>query len=126
GDEGTPPPSAFVSQLLGLAPALDVKEELLRAMDKVTAAQDGQYADWQFAALAGALEALLRRGQAPDRWLSPRQLENLHNVVAGARKTVADDKASEARRLAALQLLGREPSASGDEQNVLLTLLLPQ
>ena len=99
----TPPPATLVGKLVGLAPAFDAKEELIRTIRDVTTQRDSQFANWQFAALAGVLDALARRGQSMEKWLSTSEIEAIRKLaVDAASPSPIIGQTPESRRLAAL------------------------
>ncbi len=128
------PSATFVGKLVGLAPAFDAKEELTRAVRDITRdfyrrspwAGSASYDNWQFTGVAGVLDALERRGQSLEKWLSEAEIANIRALAAEARTTAVDEKATESRRLAALQVLGRENGAAHEDQKIIVALLTPQ
>jgi putative membrane-bound dehydrogenase-like protein len=114
------PPVAVVQKLLALAAALGDKEATATALAQVTTADGGRFTAWQFAALAGILDALERRKQAvPD-------MRRVRNVLARARQVAEDASAKEAERLAAVGLLGREAGKRAADVALLGKLLAPR
>ena len=82
----------------------------------------GHFAPWQFAALAGLLDIVNRSG----RPLEPKLLQALDGLAASVRQTAADNKAGIDERLAAVNLLGRDPARRDDDRERLVQLLRPQ
>jgi putative heme-binding domain-containing protein len=124
GGDGNPPPPAMVEPLLALAgslPSGTLNASVTRAIGE-PAGQGGRYAPWQFAALAGLVEAR-------DRAKTPAVLD-LDKPFAGlwdaSRRLLKDDAAVEADRLAAVRLLGHTAAHNPDDRDLLVSLLRPQ
>jgi putative membrane-bound dehydrogenase-like protein len=124
GSEGNAPPPAMVEPLLALAGSLPdraVHASVARAIGE-PAGQGGRYAPWQFAALAGLL-------QARDRVRKPLSLD-LDRQFAGlweaARRLIQDDSAAEADRLAVLALLQHAAVRNPSDRDLLIGLMRPQ
>jgi putative membrane-bound dehydrogenase-like protein len=120
---GPPPP--LVRRLLGVAAALGDKQALPSALRAVATPRQGRFAPWQLAALAGVLDALERRGGSLDTLADAAATEQVRAMLARARVLAADDKTAEADRLAALQLLGRDPAQRDAELALLGKLVVP-
>jgi putative heme-binding domain-containing protein len=114
---------ALLHKVFGLAAVLMDGKELPALINKVTGPQDGSYVPWQMAALAGVLDALDRRGQALEKLL--KEGHGLRAMLASARQVVRQHNAVEDRRLAAVALLGREPSMADGDLVLLSGLLGP-
>ncbi len=115
-----PPPTAVVEPLFALAAALDDRQaaaSLVHAMS-TPAGRGGHYAAWQFAALAGWLDAAARA----RRPLEPGGQQAFEGLIGAARALVGNDKASEDDRLQAIRLLGHAAA----DQDVLAALFRPQ
>jgi putative heme-binding domain-containing protein len=82
--------------------------------------QGGQFAPWQFSALAGLLDGA--RGNAEIA----KAIQPLDGLRNAARAVAEDDKASEDDRLLAVRLLGREPKDQDADRDRLAKLLRPQ
>jgi putative heme-binding domain-containing protein len=119
------PPAPLVRQLLGVAGALGDGVAAPALLARVTAPHDGRFAPWQFAALAGVLDALEGRGRSLEV-LPDRARAGVARMLAAARATAADRRAAEAERLAGLALLGREPAKRADDVALLGKLLGPR
>jgi len=124
GGDGNAPPPAMVEPLLALAGSLP-KQSLDTAVTRSIgepAGKGGRYAPWQFAALAGLVEAR-------DRARSPLGLD-LDKPFAGlwdaSRGLLRDDSAGEADRLAAVRLLGHTAAGNPADRDLLVSLLRPQ
>jgi putative heme-binding domain-containing protein len=94
------------------------------ALAAVTKPRDQKFAPWQMMAIRGALDALGRQGHGVDH-LPAEQHALVTPVLAEARRLIADVSASEAERLAALPLLGREPAKVKEDTTALGKLLSP-
>jgi putative membrane-bound dehydrogenase-like protein len=120
------PPERAVRGLFGLAGALGDKKMLSPLLRDVATPSDGHFAAWQTAALVGLLEALDRRRQSLDQNADETARDRIGRMLTQARTTVADSKASEKDRLAALPLLGREPKQRDADLKLFGELLVPQ
>jgi putative membrane-bound dehydrogenase-like protein len=120
------PPQAVAQRLLGVAVAVADRKTLGELVSRTAAWKEGRLAPWQMAALAGLLEALARRGQAPADVLDAAALEQLAKTVGRARSLAEDEHASEAERLAAVRLLALIPKHAEEDAVLLLGLVRPQ
>ncbi len=119
----------LLAQLIGLATALNDGPALAISLEAVAHPQGAGYAAWQFAALGGMLDALARRNLTLAQFQEsggaglqkPARL--LDELFAAARKTASDSAASEADRLAAIPLLGRDEAALSEDVAQLGALL---
>ncbi len=124
GEEAGSPPPALVEPLLALAGALPesgLNAAVARSIGE-PAAPGGGYAPWQFAALAGLLDAR-------DKARSSLKLDldtPYAKLWGAARRLVADDRASQAGRLGAVRLLGHSAARSPSDRDLLIALLRPQ
>jgi putative heme-binding domain-containing protein len=130
--QGTPPPAALTENLLRLAKALGDAKTFATLLRKVTNPVNGRYAAWQFAALAGLLDALdqgndslAKLEQRGDEELKAA-VRQLGKLFAAARAIVSDAQAPLAERLQALRLLGRGPDRRQEDLAALAGLLVPQ
>ncbi len=132
GGQSGPPPAALTESLLRLANALGDAKTFATLLRKVSRPENGRYAAWQFAALAGLLDALDQRNsslakleQQGDEELTTavRQLVKLFDA---ARATVSNTQAPVAERLQALRLLARGPDRRQEDLAGLAGLLIPQ
>ncbi len=124
GSESDATPPAMVEPLLALAGSLPnggLSSEVTRAISE-PAEKGGRYAPWQFAALAGLVDAR-------DRARKPSGLD-LDKPFAGlwdaSRRLLKDDAAAEADRLAAVRLLGHTAAKDAADRDLLVSLLRPQ
>jgi mono/diheme cytochrome c family protein len=115
------PPPHLVRKLFGLATALKEGKELSSLLEKATQPGDDGFAAWQLAALAGVLDELDRRKLGGEEALKEGK-----DLLAHARKTVADVTAAETERLTAVALLGREPSQKAGDTVLLKEALAPR
>ncbi len=121
--EASPSPEVL-SPLLGLAVARR-DQGVFQAITQsiaVPAGKDGQYAPWQFRALAALLEARDHSGGMPafdfDKPFS--------GVWPAARHAIADEHADPAGRSAAAALLGHRAVRDTEDRDLLVGLLRPQ
>jgi putative membrane-bound dehydrogenase-like protein len=120
------PPGPLVRRLLSAAAALEKGETLPRMLARLSAAKEGAYKPWQFSALAGVLEVMHRRKQSLADVTDPKTREQVQQMLATARKVVADEKTAEGMRLAALAVLGQDSSSHAQDLRVVSRLLAPQ
>jgi len=124
GGEGDATAPAMVEPLLALAGSLpdrSLNAAVARSIGE-PAGPGGSYAPWQFAALAGLV-------QARDRARRPLGLD-LDKPFAGlwsaSRRLIQDDTAGEADRLAAVRLVGHAAAKNPADRDLLVGLLRPQ
>jgi putative membrane-bound dehydrogenase-like protein len=119
-----------VDSLLRLAAALDEREAVGGLLKRVAAPHDGQFAAWQFSAIAGLLDALDRRKAKHADPLSPAEQKAIAEVLRQARETFAkeqiDEHPDEFTRLAAVKLLGRDREQRAEDIELLATQLVPR
>lgn len=125
-DDSSPPPERLVEPLLGVATAIGDRDGLRPALRKVTSSRDGQFAPWQMAGLVGMLEAIERRQQSWDKLVEPDVVQRIGEMLSQARTIAADEQVSDARRIAALRLAGRDRSKLEGNLELLGRLLAPQ
>jgi putative membrane-bound dehydrogenase-like protein len=128
---GEQPPAALVENLLRLATALGDRGATVSLLEAVAAPENGRHAAWQFAALAGLLDALAQRGTPLARLAEgdarlKTAVGRLDGLFAAARSLAGDDKAPLAERVAAVRLLGRGPDHRAEDVKELTNLLVPQ
>jgi hypothetical protein len=58
-----PPPAKLVEQVMALATTLNDEQVFISSLDLISAAKERRYLGWQFAAVAGFLDELDRRGR---------------------------------------------------------------
>jgi putative membrane-bound dehydrogenase-like protein len=121
---GSEPPRALVEPLVSLAGSVQDRaaiDSVVRAIAS-PAGQGGSYAQWQFAALHGLLEASGRSKQPIELAREPELLK----LVDSARRLVRDGSAGEAERLQAVGLLGFAAGANPGDRDLLVELLGPR
>ncbi|HLJ92515.1 MAG TPA: PVC-type heme-binding CxxCH protein [Gemmataceae bacterium] len=132
GGQSGSPPALLTENLLRLASVLGDSATFAMMLQKVSSPENGRHAAWQFAALAGLLDALGQRNSSlvkleqegdEERRTAVRQLERLFD---SARTTVSDPQAPMADRLQAVRLLGRGPDRRQEDRAALARLLVPQ
>ena len=119
---GEQPPGALVERLLSLAVALQGKTAVERVAGEIIQPTGGEFADWQFAAVAGMLDALARQRVAVDKPLT----QQIAPLVSAARRQVASTDAPPQRRILAMRLLGRSADARQADVAMLGRLLDPR
>jgi putative membrane-bound dehydrogenase-like protein len=124
--ESKPPPERVLHDLLGFAAAFGDAKTLPRWLKEVVSPKDGRYASWQWAALAGLLDALERRRQPLDRAADESMRNQIAAMLRQARSTASDASANETRRSLAVTLLGRDPKQRDGDLKRLTELLTPQ
>jgi putative membrane-bound dehydrogenase-like protein len=131
GGKGAPP-AALVENLPRLALALGDTRAAVHLLEAVAAPEKGRYAAWQFAAVAGLLDALDQRGtplaklqkEGSPEWREA--LRRLGDLFTAARSLAGDEKAPEPERALAVRLLGRGPDHQKEDVDALAELLVPQ
>ena len=130
GDGPGEPPTAIVEPLYAMVAATPGSKGLAPLIEAIGTPVEGCFAPWQWSALAGLLDAsggdgkaLSRRAEGEPELRGP--MDRLDRLVRGARDAVDDDQAAEARRLAAVRVLGRGADGGADLPR-LARLLRPQ
>jgi putative membrane-bound dehydrogenase-like protein len=123
---GKAPPENTVRNLMALTGTMGDGKTLPRILRELTTPREGQFAPWQMAGLAGLLDALDRHGRSLDQVVDEQTRGPVGRMLARARTTAADDKASEEDRLAVLPFLGRDPKQRDADLDLLGKLLVPQ
>ncbi len=130
GNGKGPPPERLVDRLLRISAALGDDDALVKAIAAITQSKDGKFAAWQFTALAGMLDVTSRRKQSLDQKLDDKLRGQVVETFQAARDAIAagrgDDRLAQAKRLAAISLLGRGPDSQDQDLEVLAALLAPQ
>ncbi len=124
GNDQGAPPTAIVEPLLAMAGSLPdniLTTEVARSIGE-PAGKDGHYAPWQFAALAGLLEARDRSGKPIGLALD----NTFARLWSTARQLIKDNSAAETDRLPAIQLLGHSAKRNNDDRDLLISLIRPQ
>src|SRR5262249_1610969 len=113
------------------ATALENDRATATLLSRLAAPQQGQYASWQFAALAGWLDALEQRNTPLTRLQQEGSAElraglrPLGRLFESARAAVKNHRAP-AKQLLAVRLLGRGLDKQTEDLAVLADLLVPQ
>src|SRR5262249_29857531 len=102
------PPPPLAEQLFSLAATLKDGQELSSLLEKTIHPQDGRFAAWQLAAVFGIFETRAKRATSLESLIKENAV--ITAALGYARQKSADETASEADRLAAVALLGFEPS----------------
>jgi putative membrane-bound dehydrogenase-like protein len=118
------PPQQLLRNVFATATALDSGSQLPKLLDTLRPSGAGGFRPWQLAAVASVLDAFERQGR---QWgqLAPTIRTAVEPVVAHARSVLAQESATEAAILAAIPLLGRDPTTRTADVNRLANLLGP-
>jgi putative heme-binding domain-containing protein len=122
----------FIENLLNLAAAFGNQRALVSLLTEISTPEQGRFAEWQYAALAGLLDTLENRNQSLAKLRDEGDAElkaviqRIETLFAAARKLAGDDRAAEAERAAALPLLGRGLEQREADVALLAGLLAPQ
>jgi putative membrane-bound dehydrogenase-like protein len=116
----------FLQQILRVVAAIGDKETVKSALDAATTPVENRYAAWQFRATAGLLDAASREDARITAEALNDARSDLTKMYESARLVVNDGAAKEATRVAAMQLLGRDPERIADDADRLAKLLVPQ
>lgn len=102
----------IVNDVFQVAAAMSEGEGLDDALNEIFAPREGAHDAWQFMAMRGVMETRARRQGKLDE----ARVAAFSEMVAEARKLVADDAADESLRIAAAGILpfAREPESNGD------------
>ena len=132
GSGKAPPPASLVASLLRLANALGDSKAMVTLLKTISTPEKGGYAPWQFATLAGLLDALDERN-APLSQLRKDASEELRaalkqvsSLFAAARAVMADERSAQDDKLRAIRLLGRGLDHQQEDMTRLAELLVPQ
>jgi len=130
---GKDPPEELMQKLLSLATSYDNDKALVRLLAALARPDArGAFADWQIAALAGLLDTLDRKNLPLAKFAKEADpelkqgLTSINPMFAWARKTVANNQANEAARVAAVALLGRGADHQKEDLSQLAELLSPR
>jgi putative membrane-bound dehydrogenase-like protein len=132
GGSGATPRPELIQELLRQADAFGDPRATVTLLEAVTPADGAKPAEWQFAALAGLLDNLDRRGSSLRQLADTggddmkRALARLTALFAAARAAAADPQAAPAGRAQAVRLLGRGPDHRAEDVDLLSNLLVPQ
>jgi putative membrane-bound dehydrogenase-like protein len=128
---GGAPPEKVIAPLLRMAAAQQKGDVLARLLHRIGATENGAYADWQFAALAGLLDYLdQKKSNLANLGTQSVELSKgigkLGDLLKAGRTIAADDKAPLTKRQAAIRLLGRGFDQQEEDKSLLTRLLQPQ
>jgi putative heme-binding domain-containing protein len=129
--KGLPPP-ALLENLLRLANALNHSKALVTLLAAVATPQKGEFAPWQFAALAGLLDTLDQRNTSLKQLHDDgdaevkKAVEQTAGLFQAARTHLTDKQARREDQLGALRLLGRGRDNQKEDLDRLAALLVPQ
>ncbi|HTU23017.1 MAG TPA: PVC-type heme-binding CxxCH protein, partial [Gemmataceae bacterium] len=132
GSGKAPPPASLVEILLRLANGLGNTKAMVTLLKTISTPEKGSYSPWQFATLAGLLDALderntpfvqLRKDADKELQAALRQVSGLFTA---ARAVMADEKGAQDDKLRGIRLLGRGLDHQQEDMNLLASLLVPQ
>jgi putative membrane-bound dehydrogenase-like protein len=130
GSQKAPPPANLVENLLRMANALNHTRALLALLNAVGTPEKEKYADWQYAALAGLLDALDQRNTPLTKLSGDKEvqaaLQKLSGLFTAARATLGNKQAAMPDKLVAIKLLGRGLDRQVEDLTLLADLLVPQ
>ncbi len=128
-----PPPARFVADLLTTATADERLQAVSRLLGIVASPNEqGEFALWQLDAFGRLIDMLGRRGTTLDDQLGKQADDDtalaakLGQLIRYARHVAQQDGAPLERRLAALQLLGRDGGNESSDFDLLGSLLEPR
>lgn len=119
----------LTENLLRMTIALDDKQGLAELIREVSRSQDGQYAAWQFAALASLFDALdqlhssLTKLEDSGNADLKAALHGLAGLFEAARTVASSKSADVGLQLEALRLLARDPDHLKQDRELLANLL---
>lgn len=118
------PPTVILDPLFAMAATAKERQGLSSLVETLSTpgGQGGQFAAWQFSALASLLEASARARKPVDS----ADLKRFEKIQEAARIRAGDEKAAEEDRLAAVRLLGRSQETQALDRAQLVGLLRPQ
>jgi putative membrane-bound dehydrogenase-like protein len=126
------PPAVLTQNLLRLADTLGSTKTLADLLVKVATPEKGEYAPWQFAALAGLLDSLDQRNKSLTKLRDEGNeelkaaLQRVTGLFESARTIIADPRAPRDRQTQAIRLLGRGFDHQQEDLKTLAKLLVPQ
>jgi putative membrane-bound dehydrogenase-like protein len=121
----------LIGKLLALANAFDNTKTVANLLNRVATPDHDRIAAWQFAALAGFLDALDQRNTSLGKLESEgdqvkEAVQRLGKVFGAARVKASDTRAAEEERAQAIRLLGRGLDAQKTDLALLQEFLIPQ
>ena len=120
------PPIKAIDVLVRMAASLEDAEATSRLLAVIAAPREGKFANWQFGAMAGLLDALGRRQTTLDDAISSAQRAAAGELFRAAREVFEDQAVEVAARLAAAKLLGREAKSQAGDIERLAAQLVPR
>ncbi len=131
-DQRTGVPNPLVGRLLAMAIAFGNRQATVKGVEAILELPASQYRAWQFATIAGLLDAMARRKHTLATFFNSRDadqrrsLEQLRSLMERAADVAQDEGAALPDRLAAVRLLGRSRIRRSEEIERLVELLSPQ
>ncbi len=119
------PPEQLMQRLAGMVATVGDPKLMNATIDRVLPT-DQKMTSTRMRALASLFDALERRRLVLERVLNPALQERLQTALGQAQRVARDDLASEAERVAALQLLGRDDARRVYDLTTLGGLLAPR
>jgi putative heme-binding domain-containing protein len=120
----------LIEELIGLAIALGDNTTFTKALADISQPRDGKYLPWQFAAMAGFLDALERQKISLQKFQDAGKADSpnvkLEGVFVAARSLASNPSAPETERLNAVRLLGRGFTERDKDLERLGDLLRPE
>jgi putative membrane-bound dehydrogenase-like protein len=131
GDKHAPPPAALTENLLLLANKLGDAKTLINVLDRVGAPENGHYAAWQYAALAGLLDALDQQSTTLAKFSEGKSdlraaVDRLAPLFDAARAAMRNERTPHEERVQAIRLPGRGLGHVAEDRAALANLLVPQ
>jgi putative heme-binding domain-containing protein len=124
-------PAGMVEQLMGLGTTIQDRKTFEMILNELAQPKEnGRFASWQMAALAGFLDALDQRGSSLTTFYQKSRrslkttIEQVNGIFAQVRTEVSDPTATEARRTLCIRLLGRGLDHQMEDEERLGDLLM--
>ncbi|HEX5271387.1 MAG TPA: PVC-type heme-binding CxxCH protein, partial [Gemmataceae bacterium] len=126
--EDPAPPADVVATVLTMLASDNDPRAFYTVFDLIATPKDGRFTAWRMEALAGTFDRLAASGREPEKFFfeDRENYPKAARMIASARETAADPKAAEAKRVAGIRVLGREPAKRGEDVGLLAKLLVPQ
>ena len=131
-DLAKPPDPAIVEPLFRLAGALADRQPLIPLIRAVSRpnVESGEFAVWQFSAMAGLLDLAQRSGKTLEEWADSDDLkaaiEGLQPLWNASRLVAVDETKDDEQRIVALMLVGRSVKEESPDRELLANLLHPR
>jgi putative membrane-bound dehydrogenase-like protein len=125
-------PADLVDRLFRAARGLGDQRAMVALLRAVATPERGEFAAWQFAALAGLVDTLDRGNTSLKRLRDDggkelqAAVDQLAALFSAARSAAADAQTAPGKRSAAVRLLGRGPDRQAEDLALLAKLLAPQ